>query len=124
MVDTYGGRAHHGGGAFSGKDATKVDRSAAYMARYIAKQLVASGKTSECEIELAYSIGLAEPVSLRVNTFGKNTADERNLENFIHHNFPLTPTGIIETLGLRRPLFRKTAFGGHFGRNEFPWEKI
>jgi S-adenosylmethionine synthetase len=114
----------HGGGAFSGKDSTKVDRSAAYMARYVAKNVVAAGLASECEVQLAYAIGVAEPVSIRVTTNGTNTIDEAKIEAGIREIFPLTPKGIIETLQLRRPIFRKTAHGGHFGRNDpdFTWE--
>lgn len=119
IVDSYGGTAHHGGGAFSGKDPTKVDRSGAYLARYIAKNLVAAGLTPACEVQLAYAIGVAEPISLRVDTFGK-TGD---LVKYVRDHFPLTPEGIIKKLDLRRPIYQRTAFGGHFGRSEFPWEK-
>lgn len=124
IVDTYGGWGRHGGGAFSGKDSTKVDRSAAYMARYVAKNVVAAGLASECEVQLAYAIGVAEPVSIRVTTNGTNTIDESKIEAGIREIFPLTPKGIIETLQLRRPIFRKTAHGGHFGRTDpdFTWE--
>ena len=124
IVDTYGGWGRHGGGAFSGKDPTKVDRSAAYMARYIAKNIVAAGLAAECEVQLAYAIGVAEPVSILVSTFGTGTADEEKIVGAIREIFPLTPRGIIEELKLRRPIYRKTAWGGHFGRNdpEFQWE--
>lgn len=122
IVDTYGAFARHGGGAFSGKDPTKVDRSAAYMARYLAKQIVGSGRANTCEIQIAYAIGLKEPVALRVNTFGD--ADDRKLEEMIRANFDLSPRGIIAYLDLRRPIYQKTAFGGHFGRHDVPWEKL
>jgi S-adenosylmethionine synthetase len=124
IVDTYGGMGRHGGGAFSGKDPTKVDRSAAYMARYIAKNIVAAGLAERCEVQLAYAIGVAEPVSVLVDTFGTSTVDERRLEDLVRANFQLTPKGIIESLNLRRPIFRKTAAYGHFGRSEkeFSWE--
>jgi len=124
IVDTYGGWGRHGGGAFSGKDATKVDRSAAYMARYVAKNVVAAGLAAECEIQLAYAIGVADPVSVHVETNGTgNVADDR-IVGIIRELFPLTPGGIIEHLKLRRPIFRKTACGGHFGRSDpdFTWE--
>jgi S-adenosylmethionine synthetase len=115
----------HGGGAFSGKDPTKVDRSACYMARYIAKNLVASGLASRAEVQLAYAIGVAEPVSVMVNSFGTGTLPEDAMEDLIRANFPLTPKGIIEHLKLRRPIYQKTAAFGHFGRSEdsFTWEK-
>ncbi len=124
IVDTYGGWGRHGGGAFSGKDPTKVDRSAAYMARYIAKNLVAAGLASECEIQLAYAIGVADPVSVCVDTNGTADVSEEKLAEAVREIFPLTPQGIISHLRLRRPIFRKTAFGGHFGRNDpdFTWE--
>ncbi|MCA8991161.1 MAG: methionine adenosyltransferase [Planctomycetaceae bacterium] len=124
IVDTYGGWGRHGGGAFSGKDSTKVDRSAAYMARYVAKNIVASGLADECEVQLAYAIGVADPVSIRVDTSGTAKVDEAKLEAAVREIFPLTPQGIIEHLQLRRPIFRKTAAGGHFGRNDpdFTWE--
>jgi len=114
----------HGGGAFSGKDPTKVDRSACYMARYIAKNLVAAGLAKRCEVQLAYAIGVAEPVSVMVNTFGTGTVDETRLMEMVRSNFSLTPKGIIESLKLRRPIYRKTAAFGHFGRAEetFTWE--
>ncbi len=124
IVDTYGGWGRHGGGAFGGKDATKVDRSAAYMARYVAKNVVAAGLATECEIQLAYAIGVADPVSIRVDTNGTATADEDAIAAAVREIFPLTPGGIIDLLRLRRPIFRKTACGGHFGRNDpdFTWE--
>lgn len=124
IVDTYGGWGRHGGGAFSGKDCTKVDRSAAYMARYIAKNIVAAGLATECEIQLAYAIGVADPVSVRVDTNGTADVSEEKLAHAVRDIFPLTPQGIIEHLRLRRPIFRKTAWGGHFGRNDpdFTWE--
>jgi S-adenosylmethionine synthetase len=124
IVDTYGGMGRHGGGAFSGKDPTKVDRSACYMARYIAKNIVAAGLASRCEVQLAYAIGVAEPVSVLVNTFGTGVIDEERLVELVRAHFPLTPKGIIEHLKLRRPIYRKTAAFGHFGRNEesFSWE--
>lgn len=122
IVDSYGGSAHHGGGAFSGKDPTKVDRSGAYLARYIAKNLVARGFAPKCEIQIAYAIGMAEPVSLRVDI--GNAKSDIDLVKYVKDNFPLTPEGIIQHLNLRRPLYQKTAFGGHFGRPDFPWEQI
>jgi S-adenosylmethionine synthetase len=114
----------HGGGAFSGKDPTKVDRSAAYMARYIAKNIVAAGLAERCEVQLAYAIGVAEPVSVRVDTFGTEKVDPTILPDLVRANFKLTPRGIIESLNLRRPIYRKTAAFGHFGRNDsdFTWE--
>ena len=125
IVDTYGGYAPHGGGAFSGKDPTKVDRSAAYMARYIAKNIVAAGLAEKCTVQLAYAIGVAEPVSIRVDTHGTGRVDEDKLSEVVRKNFELTPKGIIETLDLRRPIFKATAKFGHFGRtnDEFTWEK-
>jgi len=124
IVDTYGGMGRHGGGAFSGKDPTKVDRSACYMARYIAKNLVAAGLANRCEVQLAYAIGVAEPVSVMVNTFGTGTIEEDRLVELIQAQFPLTPKGMIDHLKLRRPIYRKTASFGHFGRTEetFSWE--
>ncbi len=122
IVDTYGGRAPHGGGAFSGKDSTKVDRSAAYAARYLAKNIVASGIAKECTIQVSYAIGIAQPVSILVNTHGTSSVNDRLLDKFILDNIDLSPKGIIERFGLRRPIFRSTAAYGHFGRNEFPWE--
>ena len=124
IVDTYGGMGRHGGGAFSGKDPTKVDRSAAYMARYIAKNIVAAGLAKRCEVQLAYAIGVAEPVSVLVETFGTGTVDSATLQKIVRANFKLTPKGIIESLNLRRPIYRKTAAYGHFGRTDkdFTWE--
>ena len=124
IVDSYGGMGHHGGGAFSGKDPTKVDRSASYMARYIAKNLVAAGHADRAEVQLAYAIGVAEPVSVMVQTFGTAKRDEAELSKMVRRHFPLTPAGIIEHLNLRRPVFRATAAYGHFGRSEasFTWE--
>ena len=125
IVDTYGGTAHHGGGAFSGKDPTKVDRSAAYMARYIAKNIVASGIAERAEVQLAYAIGVADPVSVMVDTFGTGQIDQSHLESLIRKHFKLTPQGIIESLNLLRPIYKKTAAYGHFGRPDpdFTWEK-
>src|SRR5580698_7035327 len=124
IVDTYGGMGRHGGGAFSGKDPTKVDRSAAYMARYIAKNIVAAGLAKRCEVQLAYAIGVAEPVSVMVNTFGTGTVEEERLVELVRSHFLLTPKGMIDHLRLRRPVYRKTAAFGHFGRTEdtFTWE--
>ena len=124
IVDTYGGMGRHGGGAFSGKDATKVDRSAAYMARYIAKNLVAAGLADRCEVQLAYAIGVADPVSVLVDSFGTGTVPDHQLEQLVRANFALTPKGIIEALQLRRPIFKQTAAHGHFGREnkDFTWE--
>ena len=124
IVDTYGGWGRHGGGAFSGKDSTKVDRSAAYMGRYVAKNIVAAGLAEQCEVQLAYAIGVADPVSIRVDTFGTGTIPEERFEKLVRDHFPLTPKGIIEHLKLRRPVFLKTAEGGHFGRSGdgFTWE--
>ena len=125
IVDTYGGFGRHGGGAFSGKDPSKVDRSACYMCRYIAKNLVAAGLAERCEVQLAYAIGVAEPVSLYVNTFGTNKIAENQIEKIVRENFDMKPSGIISQLDLKRPIYRKTASYGHFGRNEpeFTWEK-
>ena len=125
IVDTYGGSAHHGGGCFSGKDPTKVDRSATYMARYIAKNLVAGGIAPRAEVQLAYAIGVAEPVSVMVDTFGAGRIDNCRIEELVRKNFRLTPQGIIESLDLLRPIYKKTAAYGHFGRSEpeFTWEK-
>ena len=124
IVDTYGGMGRHGGGAFSGKDPTKVDRSACYMARYIAKNIVAAGLADRCEVQLAYAIGVAEPVSVLIDTFGTAKVDEQRISDLVRANFQLTPKGIIESLKLRRPIYRKTAAYGHFGRNDpdFTWE--
>jgi S-adenosylmethionine synthetase len=125
IVDTYGGYAPHGGGAFSGKDPTKVDRSAAYMARYIAKNVVASGLADKCTVQLAYAIGVAEPVSVLIDTHGTGTIDDDRIAVIVKENFTLNPKGIIEALDLRRPIYRQTARFGHFGRlhDEFSWEK-
>ncbi|HET8891798.1 MAG TPA: methionine adenosyltransferase [Candidatus Angelobacter sp.] len=124
IVDSYGGMGRHGGGAFSGKDPTKVDRSACYMARYIAKNIVAAGLADRCEVQLAYAIGVAEPVSVLVDTFGTGKLSEEKLEELVRKNFQLTPKGIIESLKLRRPIYKKTAAYGHFGRKDpdFTWE--
>ncbi len=124
IVDTYGGMGRHGGGAFSGKDPTKVDRSACYMARYMAKNIVAAGLAERCEVQLAYAIGVAEPVSVSVNTFGTGTVPEERMVEIVLANFDLTPKGMINTLKLRRPIYRATAAFGHFGRTEpsFTWE--
>ncbi len=124
IVDTYGGYARHGGGAFSGKDPTKVDRSASYMARFIAKNVVANGYSKKCELQLAYAIGVARPVSVLVNTFGTNTIPEEEIEEKIAKTFDLTPSGIIRTLDLRRPIYTATTNYGHFGKKELPWEQI
>jgi S-adenosylmethionine synthetase len=125
IVDTYGGWGRHGGGAFSGKDPTKVDRSAAYMARYVAKNIVASGIAERCEVQLAYAIGVSEPVSIYVDTEGTGRIPDAKIVEIVRELFPLSPSGIIKHLDLRRPIYRKTAAGGHFGRNEpeFTWEK-
>jgi len=125
IVDTYGGYSRHGGGAFSGKDPTKVDRSATYAARYIAKNIVAAGLADKCEVELAYAIGVAKPVSIMVDTFGTNKIAEEKIEQAIRENFDLRPASIIEKLNLRRPIYQQTAAYGHFGRDDLdlPWEK-
>ena len=125
IADTYGGMGRHGGGAFSGKDPSKVDRSACYMARYIAKNIVASGLASKCEVQLAYAIGVADPVSIMVDTFNTGKVDEEKIESQVRDIFNTTPLGIIETLRLKRPIYKKTAAYGHFGRNDpdFTWEK-
>ena len=125
IVDTYGGFGRHGGGAFSGKDPSKVDRSACYMCRYIAKNIVAAKLADRCEVQLAYAIGVAEPVSLYVNTFDTNKIPESKIEEIVRENFDMKPSGIISTLDLKRPIYKKTASYGHFGRNEpeFTWEK-
>lgn len=126
IADTYGGMGRHGGGAFSGKDPSKVDRSACYMARYIAKNIVSSGLASKCEVQLAYAIGVAEPVSIMVDTFNTGKINEEKIESQVREIFDTTPLGIIETLKLKRPIYKKTAAYGHFGRNDpdFSWEKI
>ena len=125
IVDTYGGAAPHGGGAFSGKDPTKVDRSACYMARYVAKNVVASGIAERCMVQLAYAIGVAEPVSVFIETFGTSQMPDEKISDIVRAQFKLTPRGIIESLDLRRPIYKKTAAFGHFGRNEpeFTWER-
>lgn len=123
MVDTYGGMARHGGGCFSGKDATKVDRSGAYLARYAAKNIVAAGLAGRCEVELAYAIGARDPVAFRVHTFGTGKVAEQVLEERVREVFPVRPRDIIEQLGLRAPIYRRTACYGHFGREHFSWEK-
>ncbi|MEE8483872.1 MAG: methionine adenosyltransferase [Nitrospinota bacterium] len=125
IVDTYGGHGSHGGGAFSGKDPSKVDRSASYMARYVAKNLVAAGIADKCEVQLAYAIGVAEPVSILIDSFGTRKISQEKITEIVKKNFDLRPYGIIKTLDLRRPIFRKTAAYGHFGRElpEFTWEK-
>ena len=124
IVDTYGGYSRHGGGAFSGKDASKVDRSAAYMLRHIAKNLVANGYAEKCEIQVAYAIGMKEPLSICVNTFGTSKKTEEELVELIKDKFDLTPNGIIEYLGLKEPIYSKTTNYGHFGKENLPWEKI
>lgn len=124
IVDTYGGYSRHGGGAFSGKDPTKVDRSAAYMARFIAKNIVANGYATKCEIQFSYAIGVAKPVSIYVDTFGTSTIPEEEIVNLIYNKFELTPKGIIEYLGLRKPIYKKTTNYGHFGKDDLPWEKV
>lgn len=126
IVDTYGGYARHGGGAFSGKDCTKVDRSASYAARYVAKNIVAAGLARKCEIQLSYAIGVAHPTSIMIDTFGTGKADDGELVDIIRKNFDLRPAGIIKMLDLRRPIYKQTAAYGHFGRKdlEFPWERL
>ena len=126
IVDTYGGYAPHGGGAFSGKDPTKVDRSACYMARYIAKNIVAAGLSDKCQIQLAYAIGVAKPVSVRIDTFGTGKLSDEMLSEIVSENFDLRPSAIINTLGLRKPIYYQTAAYGHFGRNDLdlPWERL
>ncbi len=123
IVDTYGGMGRHGGGAFSGKDPSKVDRSAAYAARWVAKNIVAAGLAKRCEVQVAYAIGVAEPVSVMVNTFGTSEVPERIIEKAVKEVFDLTPKGIMAALDLRKPIYKKTAAYGHFGRNEFSWEQ-
>ncbi len=124
IVDTYGGMGRHGGGAFSGKDSSKVDRSGAYAARYIAKNIVAAGLADKCEVQLAYAIGVAAPVSVMANTFGTGKIEEKKIVELIKEVFPLKPADIIRELNLKEPIFKKTAAYGHFGRDSFPWEKI
>ena len=125
IVDTYGGMARHGGGAFSGKDPSKVDRSAAYAGRYVAKNIVAAGLARRCEIQVSYAIGIAEPTSISVNTFGTGEISEIEIEKLIAENFDLRPKGLIDMLDLKRPIYRKTAAYGHFGREDpdFTWEQ-
>ena len=123
IVDTYGGMGRHGGGAFSGKDPTKVDRSAAYAARYVAKNVVAAKLAERCEVELAYAIGVPFPISVMIDTFGTSSVPEKKIEAAVQKTFDLSPAGIIKNLDLRRPIYQKTASYGHFGRSEFPWEK-
>tara|TARA_Y100000034_G_C6882273_1_gene404460 strand:- start:302 stop:1492 length:1191 start_codon:yes stop_codon:yes gene_type:complete len=124
IVDTYGGQGSHGGGAFSGKDPSKVDRSAAYLGRYIAKNIVAAELADKCEVQLAYAIGVADPVSILVNCFGTNKVDEEKLAELVKKHFPLKPAEILTHLDLRKPIYQSTAAYGHFGRNEFPWENL
>lgn len=124
IVDTYGGYARHGGGAFSGKDPTKVDRSASYMARYIAKNVVANGFADKCEIQISYAIGVAKPISVYIDTFGTNKIDEENILKIVIKNFDMTPDGIISTLNLRTPIYRQTTNYGHFGKENLNWEKV
>ena len=123
-MDTYGGYSRHGGGAFSGKDPTKVDRSASYMARHIAKNVVANNYAKKCEVQIAYAIGVAHPVSVYVDTFGTNKISEEEISNKILDKFDLTPDGIIDYLDLRKPIYRSTTNYGHFGKENLPWEKI
>ena len=123
IVDTYGGMARHGGGAFSGKDPSKVDRSAAYAGRYVAKNIVAAGLADKCEIQISYAIGVAEPTSISVNTFGTGKLNDNRIAALVREHFDLRPRGIIEMLDLRRPIYRPTASYGHFGREGFSWEK-
>lgn len=126
IVDTYGGYARHGGGAFSGKDCTKVDRSAAYAARYVAKNIVAAGLAEKCEIQLSYAIGVAKPTSVMIDTFGTGKLSDEKITEIVRENFDLRPAGIIKMLDLRRPIYKQTAAYGHFGRNDLdlPWEKL
>jgi len=124
IVDTYGGYARHGGGCFSGKDASKVDRSAAYMARFIAKNIVANGLAKKCELQLSYAIGMAEPLSIYIETFGTGTVSDEEIVNLIREKFDLTPNGIINYLDLKKPIYRKTTNYGHFGKPDLPWEQI
>jgi S-adenosylmethionine synthetase len=125
IVDTYGGMAHHGGGAFSGKDPTKVDRSAAYAGRYVAKNIVAAGLADRCEIQISYAIGVSEPTSISLDTFGTGKLSDDEIVTLVRENFDLRPRGLIEMLDLRRPIYQATAAYGHFGREEenFTWEK-
>jgi S-adenosylmethionine synthetase len=123
IVDTYGGMGRHGGGAFSGKDPSKVDRSAAYMARYVAKNIVAAGFAERCEVQLAYAIGVPDPVSVMVESFGTSTVPEEQISEAVRKVFQLDPAGIIKSLDLKKPIYRRTAAYGHFGRDSFSWEK-
>jgi len=123
IVDTYGGMARHGGGAFSGKDPSKVDRSAAYAGRYVAKNIVAAGLADRCEIQVSYAIGVAEPTSINVETFGTSKVSETKLMELVKQHFDLRPYGLIQMLDLERPIYKSTAAYGHFGREEFPWEQ-
>ena len=125
IVDTYGGMAHHGGGAFSGKDPTKVDRSAAYAGRYVAKNIVAAGLADRCEIQISYAIGVSEPTSISINTFGTGKLSDEKIVELVREQFDLRPRGLIEMLDLRKPIYRQTAAYGHFGRtgSSFTWEK-
>ena len=124
IVDTYGGYARHGGGAFSGKDASKVDRSAAYMLRHIAKNIVANGYADKCELQVSYAIGMKEPLSIYINTFGTGRKTDEELVELIKKKFDLTPNGIIDYLNLKQPIYTKTTNYGHFGKENLPWEKI
>jgi len=124
IVDTYGGMARHGGGAFSGKDPSKVDRSAAYAGRYVAKNIVAAGLADKCEIQVSYAIGVAEPTSISINTFGTNKVDENLIAELVREHFDLRPRGIVEMLDLLKPIYRPTAAYGHFGRDGFSWENL
>lgn len=124
IVDTYGGYSRHGGGAFSGKDASKVDRSAAYMLRFIAKNIVANGYAKKCEIQIAYAIGMEKPMSIYIDTFGTNTIPEEEMIKLIEEKFDLTPNGIIQYLDLKKPIYTQTTNYGHFGKENLPWEKV
>ena len=124
IIDTYGGWGAHGGGAFSGKDPSKVDRSAAYYTRYAAKHVVAAGLATRCEIQVSYAIGVAEPISIMAETFGTATCDEAEIAQLVSEVFDFRPAGLIEELGLKAPIFRPTAAYGHFGRDQFPWEHL
>ena len=124
IVDTYGGMARHGGGAFSGKDPSKVDRSAAYAGRYVAKNIVAAGLADKCEVQVSYAIGIADPTSISVNTFGTGKISEEQILSLVREKFDLRPKGLIAMLDLLKPIYQETAAYGHFGREQFPWEKI
>ena len=123
-MDTYGGFSRHGGGAFSGKDPTKVDRSGAYMARYIAKNIVAAGIARKCEVQIAYAIGVSDPISVEIETFSSSNCNEGVLVEAVKNSFDLTPNGIIRFLGLNKPIYKETASYGHFGNDKYPWEKL